>query len=253
MSRRFEAPRGTNDILPSDQPLWRKATGEAERLCVLYGYRPIQTPVFEDTELFVRTSGEGSDVVQKEMYTFTDRGGRSLTLRPEGTAPICRAYLEHGLQREPQPQKLYTIGTMYRYGRPQRGRYREHWQLSVEAIGSADPAVDAEIIQLYDQLLRNLGVTEYRLELNSIGDASCRPSYLERLRAWLGEHDAELDEETRRKARTSPLRALDNLTAKPPALQEALRAAPTIGDSLCEACVEHFAAVRSARLCASRT
>jgi histidyl-tRNA synthetase len=245
VSRRFEAPRGTHDILPSDQPLWRKAIGESERLCALYGYRPIQTPVFEDTDLFVRTSGEGSDVVQKEMYTFTDRGDRSLTLRPEGTAPICRAYLEHGLHREPQPQKLYTIGTMYRYGRPQRGRYREHWQLSVEAIGSADPAIDAEIIQLYDQLLRNLGVTEYRLELNSIGDVSCRPAYIERLKQWLADHDAELDEETRRKAHTSPLRALDNLTAKPPAVQEALRAAPTIGDSLCEACVEHFAAVRA--------
>ncbi len=245
MSRKVEAPRGTHDILPSDQPLWRKAIGEAERLCALYGYRPIQTPVFEDTELFVRTSGAGSDVVQKEMYTFTDRGDRSLTLRPEATAPICRAYLEHGLHREPQPQKLYTVGTMYRYGRPQRGRYREHWQLSVEAIGSADAALDAEIIQLYDQLLRNLGISDYRLELNSIGDASCRPAYVERLRTWLAQHDEELDAETRQKAGTSPLRALDNLTAKPPGVQEALRAAPAIGDSLCAACVQHFAAVRS--------
>ncbi len=245
MSRKVEAPRGTHDILPSDQPLWRKAIGEAERLCALYGYHPIQTPVFEDTELFVRTSGEGSDVVQKEMYTFNDRGDRSLTLRPEGTAPICRAYLEHGLHREPQPQKLYTIATMYRYGRPQKGRYREHWQLSVEAIGSADPALDAEIIQLYDQLLRNLGISAYRLELNSIGDASCRPAYVERLRAWIAEHEAELDEDTRQKARVSPLRALDNLAAKPAAVQDALRAAPAIGESLCAACVEHFDAVRS--------
>jgi len=242
---KIEAPRGTHDILPSDQPLWRKAIGEAERLCALYGYRPIQTPVFEETELFVRTSGEGSDVVQKEMYSFSDRSGRSLTLRPEATAPICRAYLEHGLHREPQPQKLYTVGPMYRYGRPQRGRYREHWQLSVEAIGSADPALDAEIIQLYDTLLRNLGVSEYRLELNSIGDAACRPAYVERLRAWLADRDAELDEETRQKVRTSPLRALDNLTGKPAGVQEVLRSAPTIGDSLCEACVRHFAEVRS--------
>ena len=151
---KFEAPRGTHDILPAEQPLWRRVIGEVERLCALYGYRPIQTPVFEDTELFPRTSGEGSDVVQKEMYTFTDRGDRSLTLRPEGTAPICRAYLEHGLHREPQPQKLYTIAPMYRYGAPGRGRYREHWQLSVEAIGSDDPALDAEVIQLYDTLLR---------------------------------------------------------------------------------------------------
>jgi histidyl-tRNA synthetase len=243
---RVEAPRGTHDILPSDQPLWRKIVGEAERLCALYGYRPIGTPVFEDTELFVRTSGAGSDVVQKEMYTFTDRGDRSLTLRPEGTAPICRAYLEHGLHREPQPQKLYTVAPMYRYGRPQKGRYREHWQLSVEAIGSADPALDAEVIQLYDTLLRNLGVAEYRLELNSIGDAACRPAYVERLRAWLAEHDAELDEETRQKALTSPLRALDNLGAKPPDVRDALSAAPAIGDALCDACRAHFAAVRAA-------
>src|SRR5437879_3794827 len=131
-----------------------------ERLCALYGYRRIQTPAFEDTELFARTAGSGSDIVQKEMYTFEDRGGRSLTLRPEGTAPICRAYLQHGMHREPQPAKLYTIATMYRYAAPQRGRYREHWQLSVEAIGSADPAVDAEVIQLYSQLLAQLGVTQ---------------------------------------------------------------------------------------------
>ena len=149
---KIERPRGTHDILPSEQPRWRHVTGEMERLAGLYGYRPIQTPVFEDTDLFLRTSGQGSDVVQKEMYTFADRSDRSLTLRPEGTAPIARAYVEHGLHREPQPQKLYTIGPMYRYGAPGRGRYREHWQLSVEAIGTDDPAIDAEIIQLYDTL-----------------------------------------------------------------------------------------------------
>jgi histidyl-tRNA synthetase len=175
-------------------------------VCFLYGYRPITTPGIEDTELIVRTSGAGSDVVQKETYTFEDRGGRSLTLRPEGTAPICRAYLQHGLNREPQPQKLYTIGPMWRYDRPQLGRYREHWQLSVEAIGSADPAVDAEIVQVYDEILRRLGVTDVVLELNSIGDAACRPAYLERLGAWLDAHDSELDEEARSKRRTTPLR-----------------------------------------------
>ena len=163
-----------------------------ERLAGLYGYRPIQTPVFEDTDLFLRTSGQGSDVVQKEMYTFADRSDRSLTLRPEGTAPIARAYVEHGLHREPQPQKLYTIGPMYRYGAPGRGRYREHWQLSVEAIGTDDPAIDAEIIQLYDTLLRRLGIATYRLELNSIGCRECRPAYVERLTAWLEEHEDEL-------------------------------------------------------------
>jgi histidyl-tRNA synthetase len=241
---KFEAPRGTHDILPSEQPRWRQVIGEFERLCALYGYRRVDTPVFEDTELFARTSGEGSDIVTKEMYTFTDRGDRSLTLRAEATAPIVRAYLEHGLHREPQPQKLYTTETIYRYGRPQKGRYREHWQLDAEAIGSDDPAVDAEVVQLYDALLRRLGITEYRLDLNSIGDAACRPAYLDRLRPWLAEHEAELDEATRDQARRNPLRALDNISAKPPHVQEVLRQAPTIGESLCDACREHFAAVR---------
>jgi histidyl-tRNA synthetase len=237
----FEAPRGTHDILPSEQPLWRWVTGTMEDVCRVYGYRPIQTPGFEDTDLIIRTSGEGSDVVQKETYTFTDRGGRSLTLRPEGTAPICRAYVQHGLHREPQPQKLYTIGPFWRYDRPQKGRYREHWQLSVEAIGSDDPAIDAEIIQLYDHLLARLGVTGYVLNLNSIGDGNCRPAYVEALSAWLDEHDAELDEEARAKRRTSPLRVFD---VKSKRVQAALAAAPKIGDSLCDACRNHFAQVR---------
>jgi len=240
----YEAPRGTHDILPPDQPLWRRVLGEAERLCATHGYRRIDTPVFEDTALFTRTSGAGSDVVQKEMYTFEDRGGRSLTLRPEATAPICRAYVQHGLHRQPQPIKLYTVGPMYRYAAPQRGRYREHWQLSVEAIGSDDPALDADVIQLYDALLRGLGVREYRLGLNSIGDGQCRPAYLQRLGDWLADHDSALDDETRTKATVSPLRVFDNLDQKPPAVREALGGAPKVGESLCEACREHFAAVR---------
>jgi len=238
----FEAPRGTHDILPSEQPLWRLVTGEAERLCSLYGYRPIQTPGFEDTGVFERTSGRGSDVVHKEMYTFTDRGGRSLTLRPEGTAPIARAYLEHGLHREAQPVKLYTIATMYRYSAPQRGRYREHWQLSVEAIGSADPAIDAELIQLYDELLARLGVTKYKLLLNSIGDEKCRPAYLERLTAWLDEHEDLLDDEAKQKRATSPLRVFD---VKDERVQAALAEAPKIGDALCDECRAHFDAVKA--------
>jgi histidyl-tRNA synthetase len=241
---RIERPRGTHDVVPSEQPLWRLITGEAERLCRLYGFRPILTPVIEDTALFERTSGAGSDVVQKEMYTFEDRSGRSLTLRPEGTAPICRAYLEHGMHREPQPVKLYTLGPMYRYSAPQRGRHREHWQLSVEAIGSDDPSLDAEVIQLYHALLLALGVTEFELALNSIGCRMCRPAYVERLRAWLDENLDRLDAATREKASTSPLRVFDNLAAKPDAVQDALREAPTIGESLCEACRAHFAAVR---------
>ncbi|MGE5274137.1 MAG: histidine--tRNA ligase [Verrucomicrobiota bacterium] len=240
----FEAPRGTHDILPSEQSSWQFVKQEFERLCALYGYRRIHTPVFEDTELFARTSGEGSDIVTKEMYTFTDRGDRSLTLRAEATAPIVRAYLEHGLHREPQPQKLYTIETIYRYGRPQKGRFREHWQLDAESVGSDDPACDAEVIHLYDSLLGRLGIDEYRLELNSIGDAACRPGYLERLRPWLAEHDADLDAVTREQASRNPLRALDNIAAKPTGVQEVLRRAPTIGDSLCDACRAHFADVR---------
>ncbi len=241
MSPRFEAPRGTHDVLPSE-PLWWRVVREMEEVCALYGYRRIQTPGFEDTELFQRTSGAGSDVVQKETYTFTDRGDRSLTLRPEGTAPIARAYLEHGLHRAPQPVKLYTIAPMYRYAAPQRGRFREHWQLSVEAIGSADPAIDAEIIQLYSELLRREGVTDYVLQLNSIGDQNCRPGYVARLTAWLDEHDDELDEDVRLKRGTNPLRVFD---VKSERMREVLAAAPKIGESLCEDCRAHFAAVRA--------
>jgi histidyl-tRNA synthetase len=238
---RFEAPRGTHDILPSEQPLWQWVTGEMANVAALYGYRRIDTPALEDTDLIVRTSGGGSDVVQKETYTFADRGGRSLTLRPEATAPICRAYLQHGLHREPQPQKLYTIGPMWRYERPQRGRYREHWQLSIEAIGTDDPAIDAEVIHLYAELLRRVGVTDYVLELNSIGDRNCRPAYVEKLTAWLDEHDAGLDDEARAKRATSPLRVFDVKSAR---IQALLEGAPKIGDSLCDECRTHFAAVR---------
>jgi histidyl-tRNA synthetase len=239
---RIEAPRGTHDVLPSDQPLWQKVTGEMERLCALYGYRRIQTPGFEDTELFQRTAGVGSDIVQKEMYTFEDRSGRSLTLRPEATAPICRAYIEHGMHREPQPVKLYTLAPMYRYSAPQRGRFREHNQLSLESIGSADPAVDAEVIQYYDALLKNLGVTRYELQLNSIGDRNCRPAYIEKLNAWLDEHVDVLDDDAKQKRVTSPLRVFD---VKNERVRAALQDAPKIGESLCAPCEEHFAQVRA--------
>ena len=242
---RIERPRGTHDVVPAEMGQWLWVTGEIERLCVLYGYRRIVTPVFEDTALFARTAGAGSDVVQKEMYTFSDRSDRSLTLRPEGTAPICRAYVEHGMHRDPQPVKLFTIASMYRYGAPGRGRYREHWQASVEALGTDDPAIDAELIQLYDTLLGRLGVTRYQLELNSIGCRECRPAYLESLRAWLAANGDRLDDGTRAKIDVSPLRVFDNYLAKPAAVREALDEAPKIGESLCEACVEHFAAVRA--------
>jgi histidyl-tRNA synthetase len=175
------------------------------------------------------------------MYTFEDRGGRSLTLRPEATAPIVRAYLEHGMHREAQPVKLYTVGPMYRYSAPQRGRYREHWQLSVEAIGTDDPAIDAELIALYAGILRRLDITTYELQLNSIGDRECRPAYLERLESWLDEHDADLDDDARHKRATSPLRVFDT---KNDAVASLLAEAPRIGDSLCDACRAHFEEVR---------
>ncbi len=238
--KKFQAPRGTHDVLPAEYTWWH-VVRTMEELAGAYGWRRIQTPGFEDTGLFARTSGEASDVVNKEMYTFEDRSGRSLTLRPEGTAPIARAYVEHGLHREPQPVKAYTIAPMYRYGAPGRGRYREHWQLSLEAIGSAGPEIDAEVIQFYVELLRRLGVTEWELRLNSIGDANCRPQYVERLNAWLDEHDDVLDEDARHKRTTSPLQVFD---VKNPALRAALDDAPKIGDSLCDACREHFDAVR---------
>ena len=240
-AQKFQAPRGTHDVLPNDAAWWHLVR-TMEEVTALYGWRRIQTPGFEDTGLFARTAGEASDVVHKEMYNFADRSDRPLTLRPEGTAPICRAYVEHGMHREPQPVKAYTIAPMYRYGAPGRGRYREHYQLSVEAIGSADPAIDAEIIQLYHELLRRLGVTKWELRLNSIGDANCRPQYVERLNAWLDEHAGALDDDARHKRETSPLQVFD---VKTPSVRAALEGAPKIGESLCDDCRAHFDAVCS--------
>ncbi len=239
---KLEAPKGTLDVLPAEQPLRDAVVGAAETVAALAAYGRILTPTFEDTELFVRTSGGGSDVVQKEMYTFEDRAGRSLTLRPEGTAPVARAYVEHGLHREPQPVKTFYVEPMYRYAAPQKGRYREFWQIGFEAMGSDDPALDAELIGLFREIERRLEIGGTRLELNSIGDRECRPAYVERLRAYLADHDADLDEDARRKAEASPLRVFDT---KSPRVREALAGAPTIADSLCEPCREHFAAVRS--------
>ncbi|MGN6800092.1 MAG: histidine--tRNA ligase [Gaiellaceae bacterium] len=241
MAESFQAPRGTHDVLPDDANWWGLLARMEETLR-RYGWRRIQTPGFEDTGLFARTSGDASDVVHKEMYTFEDRSARSLTLRPEGTAPIARAYVEHGLHREPQPVKAYTIAPMYRYGRPGRGRYREHYQVSVEAIGSADPAIDAEVIEVYTEILRQLGVSQWELHLNSIGDSACRPAYVERLNEWLDAHVELLGEEALHKRATSPLQVFD---VKDPVLRAALDEAPKIGDSLCDECSAHFAAVRA--------
>jgi histidyl-tRNA synthetase len=238
---KIEAPRGTLDVLPADQPRREAVLQAAEHAAALAAYGRVLTPTFEDTELFARTSGAGSDVVHKEMYTFEDRAGRSLTLRPEGTAAVARAYIEHGLHREPQPVKTFYIGPMFRYAAPQKGRYREFWQIGFEGMGSDDPALDAELIQVFTEIERRAGVRHTRLELNSIGDRACRPAYVERLREFLAARRDELDEETRRRAEVSPLRVFDTRNE---AVRTVLADAPTIGDSLCEACREHFAEVR---------
>ena len=237
----IKAPRGTHDILPDEQPLFRHVTGTFAELAERYGYRAITTPTIEHVELIERTSGAGSDIIQKEIYTLVDRSERTLALRPEATAPVARAYLEHGMHREPQPVKTYLVGQMFRYDRPQRGRFREFWQLNVEAMGSEDPALDAEVIQLYDELLRRLGIRRYWLELNSIGDRECRPAYVDELNEWLEAHPDVLTPEVEQKRATSPLRVFD---VKDERVREALEDAPKIGESLCDSCREHFDAVR---------
>ena len=181
----YRAPRGTADILPKEQPYWRYIEQRAVNICQLYGYERIDGPVFEDTGLFIRTVGAGTDIVEKEMYTFEDKGGNKITLRPEGTAPVCRAYLEHGLHNLPQPVKLYYFASIFRYERPQAGRFRQHYQFGYEAIGDDDPALDAEVIDMAWQLFLSLGLDRLSLKLNSIGCKQCRPEYLSRLKEYL--------------------------------------------------------------------
>jgi histidyl-tRNA synthetase len=239
----IQAPRGVHDVLPADAAVWQRVEATAHRVFAAYGFREIRLPVFERTELFARSIGEATDIVQKEMYTFEDRTGESLTLRPEATASLLRAYIEHGLHVQPKPVRLYTIGPMFRYERPQAGRYRQFHQLNVEALGDPHPAVDAEVIAALVELFRGLGLAErVRLQLNSIGDPACRPSYRERLVAYLREHAAALCEECRERTARNPLRVLD---CKKPGCTPVLDAAPSILDALCADCREHFARVRS--------
>jgi histidyl-tRNA synthetase len=237
---KFQAPPGTYDLLPSDFPLWNRITRAAEEVCALYGYRSILTPGFEDTELFQRTSGAGSDVVRKEMYTFEDQGGRSLTLRPEGTAPVVRAYLANR-QSLPTPFKAYYIVPMFRHERPQAGRMRQHTQFGVEVVDSAAPLADVEVISVGHEFLR-LWRLEFSLHLNSIGDETCRPGYREALIAFLEERKDRLDREHRERFRENPLRVLD---CKNEECRAATEDAPRTLDFLCDACREHFDAVRA--------
>lgn len=232
----FKAPRGTADILPADQSYWRFVEEKAAAICDLYGYRRLDTPVFEDCNLFTRTVGEGTDIVTKEMYTFEDRSGNVMALRPEGTAPVCRAYLEHGMHNLPQPVKLYYLAAIFRYERPQAGRYRQHHQFGCEAIGDADPAVDAEIIDLIWQFYSSLGLKGLTLHLNSIGCRVCRPAYLEELKCYYAGIINSLCPDCRTRFEKNPLRLLD---CKEPSCQAAAEAAPATTRSLCQECGQH--------------
>jgi histidyl-tRNA synthetase len=242
VSARIVAPPATLDWLPPRVRLRQHVCDVAREVFERAGFGQVVTPTFEDTGLFSRTSGETSDVVQKEMYSFRDRGDRELTLRPEGTAPVVRAYLEHGLHREPQPVKLWYLAPMFRYARAQRGRYREHWQFGVEALGSDDAAVDAEVIGTQADWYAALGLLpRLELRLNSIGDANCRPAYRERLVAYLEPFEDQLSADSRIRLRANPLRVLDSKDERDQAIAAD---APKITDHLCDACAEHFQQVR---------
>jgi histidyl-tRNA synthetase len=238
----IKAVRGVHDILPAEAPRWQRVEAIARQVFQAYGYGEIRPPVLERTEVFARGIGEVTDIVQKEMYTFEDRAGESLTLRPEATAGVLRAYVEHGLYVTPKPIRLYTIGPMFRYERPQAGRYRQFHQLNLEALGEVHPALDAEVIAVLMELFGRLGLADrLTLCLNSIGDAACRPAYRERLVAYLSQHAPELCGDCRERTERNPLRVLD---CKRPGCQPTLDRAPSILDALCQECAEHFARVR---------
>jgi histidyl-tRNA synthetase len=240
VSERFQAPRGTQDVLPEQAAGFHAVEDAARRLFEPAGYRRIETPTFEDTALFARGVGESTDVVQKEMYTFEDGGGRSITLRPEGTAPTARAYLEHGMHKLPQPVRLWYFSSFFRYEKPQAGRYRQFWQVGVEAIGSEDPAVDAEVIVLLATLLGELGADNSRLRIASLGTPETRAAYRERLQAHLREHSDQLSDDVRERIDLNPLRAFDS---DHPGTQEVMRSAPLLLDELDSEDREHFDAV----------
>ena len=235
----MKAPKGTFDLLPDQQAGRERVASAVRRILEGAGYRRIETPTFEATELFARGVGESTDIVQKEMFTFDDGGGRSMTLRPEGTAPVCRAYVEHGMHKLPQPVKLWYLSSFYRAEKPQAGRYRQFWQVGAEAIGSDDPAVDAEVIVLLQTLLDDLGAQGVRLRLGSLGTAETRARYRERLVAFLRAHEDRLPHDVRERIDLNPLRAFDSEPAR-----ELMRDAPKLLDELSDDDREHFAEVR---------
>jgi histidyl-tRNA synthetase len=241
MASRFKAPRGTFDVLPEQQPVRRRIATTSQRMLEAAGYRRIETPIFEDTDLFARGVGESTDIVQKQMFTLEDQGGRSLTLRPEATASVCRAYLEHGMQKLAQPVKLWTDGPFFRHERPQAGRYRQFTQIDAEAIGSDSPLVDAEMILLANDIFAEVGVEGVRLRLGSLGSTKSRAAYLDELREYLHSRQSELSEDVRDRIDVNPLRAFD---ADHEGTRRVMDEAPTLLERLDQADAEHFDAVR---------
>ena len=241
MAAKHQAPKGTFDVLPADEAARATVSGAARERLRAAGYARIETPIFEDTGLFERGVGESTDIVRKEMFTFDDQGGRSVTLRPEGTAPICRAYIEHGMHRLPQPVKLAYEGPFFRYERPQEGRFREFNQIGAEAIGSASPLVDAELIILLDRILTDVGIPDAELLLSSLGSPEARADYRDELRGFLRDHESDLSDEVRERIDSNPMRAFDSDLAGTRAVMEN---APQMLDRLGGEDAEHFAAVR---------
>jgi histidyl-tRNA synthetase len=242
VSERIQAQRGTFDVLPDAWPARRAVEAAAQRILEAAGYRRIETPVFEATDLFARGVGESTDIVQKEMYTFEDAGGRSLTLRPEGTAPVARAYLEHGMHKLPQPVKLWYLSSFFRQERPQAGRQRQFWQIGAEVIGSDDPAVDAELIVLLHAILDEVGARGIRLRLSSLGSPAARLAYRTHLQDHLRAHGDELSAEVRERIDLNPLRAFDS---DHPGTKAVMESAPRLLDHLAPDDAEHFAEVRA--------
>jgi histidyl-tRNA synthetase len=242
MASKFQAPRGTFDVLPEQGRARALLETVAAELFARAGYEPIQTPAFEDTDLFERGVGKSTDIVQKEMFTFEDKGGRSLTLRPEGTAPVARAYLEHGMHKMAQPVKLSYVGPFFRHERPQAGRYRQFHQLGAEAIGTDSPLADAEVITLLADLLGELGVPGVRLKLGSLGSLEARRAYLEELRAYLHKNERGLSKQVRERIDLNPLRAFD---ADDEGTREVMAGAPVLVERLEGEDAEHFAEVRA--------
>ena len=237
----FQAPRGTADHLPEEQKYWRYIESKAVAIASRYGFGRIDTPAFEDSELFVRSVGEGTDIVEKEMYTFEDRGGDSVTLRPEGTAPVCRAYLEHGMHNLAQPVRMYYFCPVFRYERPQAGRFRQHHQFGVEVLGDDDPSVDAEVIEVAWTLMGDLGLSDINLWVNSIGDDECRPVYVSKLRDYYTDHLDKLCADCKGRLERNPLRLLDCKVETCHALGDD---APRSVDHLCESCQTHWTALK---------